>query len=358
MKNKLLLAVFSLLFANHASVAEEPADQVAISNYLQEKEKVVTVDQQSRAVMSTLYQINTRMKSISRHRDILNNKVISAEGNVQSLAKDAAQLEEKITEQRALLSDRLRAIYMLGDDAVVRVIFSSASAQDLDQSLKYLKLISDHDYKRIKSFETNLKTLKIKKDTLNAEVRRLLTLKDKFQTQEKRLALDQESKSAILERLNLARADSLTRLTKLRKLAKQEGAEGLFDLSFYEQRGKLKPPVVGSAVQEFGMTEHPEFRYRLSHKGNRYVTPVGSSIQSIYSGRVSFVGEVDGYGSTVVIDHGDHYYSVYSHIHGTKVTEGQRIASSELIGNTAEEFYFEIRHFSDAIDPKRWLKEI
>ncbi len=347
---EVIISLFFISIYAHAAVEGSLTEA-----YLLEKEKVATTDEQSRKVMSALYQINQRMKNISKRRDILNNKVLGAEANVRALAKDTAALELKIKEQRSQLSKRLKAIYMLGDEGVVRVIFSSASAQDLNETLKYLKLISDHDYKLIKAHERNLRLLQVKNSLLTAEVRQLLQLKNKFQIQENKLSSDQGIKSKILGDLKSQKSNSMGQLTKLRALAKRSGQSGLFDLSFYEQKGKLPPPVDGTLEQAYGIMESPDFRYRLSHKGNLYKLHSDTAVQSVFAGTVSYVGSIEGYGMTVVIDHGDHYYSVYSSVLQPNVAEGQEVLASEKIAKANGEMYFEIRHFSDAIDPLNWL---
>lgn len=344
------LVTFLSLEFGHASTA--------IESYLSEKEKVVAVDQQSRHVMSKIYEINQRMKGMSRKRNILNDRIISADGNVRILARETVFLEDKIKQQRATLSKRLKAIYMLGDEGVVRVIFSSASAQDLDESLKYLKLISDHDYKTIKSYQKNLLQLNSKKILLKKEVKSLITLKNKLQNQEELLGADQSIKSEILKNLKDERAHSLAKLNKLRELAVDKNESNLFDISFCEKKGQLQPPTSGGLLQDFGLVEDPEFQYRLSHKGHRYKAGIGTAVRSIYGGVVSFIGQIEGYGKTIVIDHGDHYYSVYANIESVKVSEGEVLREPTEIAKNSGELYFEIRHFSDAIDPKQWLTGI
>jgi murein hydrolase activator len=365
---KPLLIALAIFCVQHNALANNENESVdADSNvqteelankFLNEKLKMLSVDEKSREIMSSLYQINLRMKHMSKKRDILSNKYIDSEGNVRNLAKNIVKIEDKIKEQRHRLAKRMRAIYMFGEEGVARVVFSSASTQDLDQSLKYLKLISDHDYALIKSFERNLKIYKIKREKLNATVRQLAKIKIDLKNEEQRLANDQNQKADILNNLKSAREKSLSKIQIIRKAVAGTELQSLLSLGFFEQKGILRKPVTGKVEYDYGLVENERFRYRLSHKGQLYATSTGTDIAAVYDGKVSFVGEIDGYGQSLIIDHGDHYYSVYAMARNILVSEGQSVKKNDILAKAENKLYFEIRHFSDAIDPRPWFKRL
>ncbi|HXE43516.1 MAG TPA: M23 family metallopeptidase, partial [Candidatus Baltobacteraceae bacterium] len=80
-------------------------------------------------------------------------------------------------------------------------------------------------------------------------------------------------------------------------------------------------------------------------------------IHSIFSGEVAFAGRLPGYDHVVIINHGDHYYSLYAHLDRVTVASGQSVAQGQALASADQDLYFEIRHFSDAIDPKPWLNK-
>ena len=87
-----------------------------------------------------------------------------------------------------------------------------------------------------------------------------------------------------------------------------------------------------------------------------------SLIGNIFFGKVAFAGWIDGYGQTIIIDHGDHYYSLYAHNSLLQKKTGDEVAGGETIaqsGDTASlhgpGLYMEIRHFSESLDPLPWL---
>ncbi len=342
-------------YADEAVMA--PPNELVPEKYEIERIRANAVDQLSRTVMSSLYEINHRMKSVSKKRDNLNNKMMIVESGVKTLAKNASTLDDKLKEQRHQLSKRLRAMYMLGDEGVVRVLFSSSSAQDLDQSLKYLKLISKYDIELIRNYKKNLTELNRRRERLNREVKSLLTIKESMKRQELQLETDQNSKAALLQKLAADKRKTIEKMAALRGKAEDEQMLDLINLSFFEQKGQLNSPVKGLVAQGFGLTQSDDYHYRLSHKGFDYQVAGEQAVNSIFKGRVAFAGTIEGYGTTLIIDHGDHYYSVYSGLSSLTVSAGQRIDRDTRVASTKDRMYFELRHFSDAIDPKPWLQE-
>jgi septal ring factor EnvC (AmiA/AmiB activator) len=346
-----------LFCGNMASAADVTTAEQLANSYQKEKEKVIVADQSSRSIMSNIYEINQRMKNVSKRRNILNNRMMDVEGNVQILARQTAELSARLKKQRMQLSRRLRGMYMLGEESVVRLIFSSASAQDLDQSLKYLKIISDHDFSLIKSYQKNLTVLGKKKERLNKEVKKLLNLKERIQHQENLLSQNHSSKSQLLQKLQKQKDQALRKLTRYRDLASEEQLKEILNVSFFEQKGRLIGPVKAAPTMGYGPLINAKYSYRLSHKGHSYSLHKPQEVLSVFSGKAVFVGEIQGHGWTVVVDHGDHYYTVYAGADQVLIKENTEVKAAQPLARAAGRFYFEIRYFSDAIDPKQWLKE-
>src|SRR5690606_2370880 len=134
-----------------------------------------------------------------------------------------------LVEQRYRLSKRLRAIYMLGDEGLVRAIFSSTSSQELDQTLKYLNLISQHDMRLINEYEKTLSDLNERKQELAAEVKHLMELKKRIQEQEKLLAIEQRKKSSLLKKLKAQREKAIAQIRGIQRIAKKHNLEELIE---------------------------------------------------------------------------------------------------------------------------------
>jgi septal ring factor EnvC (AmiA/AmiB activator) len=123
---------------------------------------------------------------------------------------------------------------------------------------------------------------------------------------------------------------------------------------FQAARGRLLFPVVGRAEYR------PAHREGTDGPGLEIHAPIGTSVRAVFAGRVAFADRYGPYGRIVIIDHGDHYYSVSGNLASIDVKIGQDIAAGERVGTIGDEgqgpmLYFEVRHGSQTVPPGPWL---
>lgn len=83
-------------------------------------------------------------------------------------------------------------------------------------------------------------------------------------------------------------------------------------------------------------------------------------VRAVYAGHVAFADRYGAYGKIVILDHGDHYYSVSGNLGSIDVRIGDELAAGERIGTVGDDgngpmLYFEIRHGSQTVAPGPWL---
>jgi septal ring factor EnvC (AmiA/AmiB activator) len=63
----------------------------------------------------------------------------------------------------------------------------------------------------------------------------------------------------------------------------------------------------------------------------------------------------------VILDHGDHYYSVYASLGSNDVHVGDAVNAGARLGTVGStdgsppKLYFELRHNASSLDPAPWL---
>ena len=89
----------------------------------------------------------------------------------------------------------------------------------------------------------------------------------------------------------------------------------------------------------------------------------GAPVRSIASGRIAYADWLPGLGLLVIVDHGDHYLSLYGHNDQLYKAVGERVAPGDTIaaagdsgGRSRTELYFEIRRNGKPIDPGPWFR--
>jgi septal ring factor EnvC (AmiA/AmiB activator) len=118
-------------------------------------------------------------------------------------------------------------------------------------------------------------------------------------------------------------------------------------------RGRLRFPIAGRAeVNRVNRGGGP---------GVELAAQSGTAVRSVASGRIAFADRQEEYGLTVLIDHGDHYYTLYGSLGSSDVRPGDTVGAGARIGTvgsvdgSAPRLYFELRHNAATLDPGPWL---
>lgn len=357
---------------NAASAATTPQEAEELAEKVRHtRQTLVESEAAKRRILGSLYSINQRMKKISSEKGKMTDELFQVQDNVKSIARVIAGLEVQIDKQRVQLKRRLRALYKLSGEGFLGVVFSQSSAPELDQTMRYLKIVTDNDYRLIRNYQENIAAYLSQKKKLKGQVERLVSVERKIKKQETMLLAEHKAKSELASEIDRDRSAQLSMIKKLRTRSQALQAQSamaddayadLLRPSIFEQKGQLPAPVTGPVIQEFGLLTDEKYKIQLSHKGWRYSVSKGTPVNSIFDGTVLYADQVNGYGQTLVIDHGDHYYSVYSHLGRIKVKAGDAIKKSQAIAEAGaatrrnrDGVYFEIRHFSEPENPSGWI---
>jgi murein DD-endopeptidase MepM/ murein hydrolase activator NlpD len=119
---------------------------------------------------------------------------------------------------------------------------------------------------------------------------------------------------------------------------------------FVDQRGNLALPVSGpTSVQEASRAES-------DGPGLELVGHEGAAVRAGASGSVVFAEPYASYGTLVILDHGERYYTVYGGLERLEVQVGDSVSKSARLGTLGSApLYFEVRRGSKAQDARSWL---
>ena len=357
---KFVITTIWILLGSASGADDRVISQKFVETMSENKQKIVEADAEKRRILGSLYSIQKRMKKISNAKGKLTDQLFQAQDGVKSVAKVIANIEGQISKEKIQLRKRLRALYKMSGQGYIGILFSRTSSSDLDETLRFMKIVTDNDYRLIQSYRENVAAFKVQKNKLKAQVEKLVAVEHQIKKQEGLLAVEQESKSKIVAELDKERTASLQKIRSLRKttvgLADSE-MDNLLRPSIYEQKGLLPAPYVSQVIQDFGLITDDRFRIKYSHKGWQYSTsPTSSDVACVFEGTISKSQWIPGYGMTVVIDHGDHYYSVYGHLSKLHARAGDTLKKGQIFAETGSKgLYFELRHFSEAENPARWI---
>lgn len=150
------------------------------------------------------------------------------------------------------------------------------------------------------------------------------------------------------------------------KNAEKAAKESAAAVNFASLRGSLPKPVDGNwrITNPFGrhsMPEMPEIEY--DNPGIDAEVTKGTTVKSVCGGKVSGVYKLAGYGTVVIVNHGD-YYTVYGNLSSANVSVGTQVASGHALGTAGADpddqrhgsVHFEVWKGREKQNPSSWLR--
>ena len=109
----------------------------------------------------------------------------------------------------------------------------------------------------------------------------------------------------------------------------------------------------------------PRFARRIARErtgpGLEIHAPAGTVVRAVFAGRVAFADRYGPYGRIVILDHGDHYYTVSGDLDEIDVKIGQDLGAGERLGTVGDDgqgamLYFEVAsRLAGRSRPAPWL---
>jgi murein DD-endopeptidase MepM/ murein hydrolase activator NlpD len=117
-------------------------------------------------------------------------------------------------------------------------------------------------------------------------------------------------------------------------------------------------PSRGSISSNFGM------RWGKMHQGVDIAANLGTTINAVLDGTVTFAGWQDGYGKVIQLSHSGEIQTTYAHCSFINVKKGETIKQGEKIGevgstgnSTGPHLHFEVRKNGEPQNPEKYVKQ-
>ena len=136
--------------------------------------------------------------------------------------------------------------------------------------------------------------------------------------------------------------------------------------SFAQNKGRLPAPIRGSysILRTFGVHQHSEHnRVQVNSSGVDFGVNGDSRAYAVFSGVVSRVFVIPGYGTAVILRHGN-YLTVYANLSSVAVSTGSRVSTGQVIGSVGASpdgssgrlLHFQLWHERTKLNPLAWIK--
>ena len=267
---------------------------------------------------------------------------------------DLLRTREELRERNAVLNQRLRGIYKQGPLSTVRVLFGAESFTDLLNRYRYLQLMARYDRSLLASVTELERELQAQNQALQesmAELGRLrqsqlsevAELRQVEQEHQRTLTQFRSSERQTQSRLEQLQADEgrltglVTELERRRLEAEarlaaagRAGETAPVTLSLADM-GRLDWPVDGEILYRFGPERRPNGTI-LRWNGVGIRAAPGSPVRVVRDGIVVLAGPFEGYGPTVIVSHGEGFYTLYLYLQEIGVVEGRTVRAGQVVG--------------------------
>jgi septal ring factor EnvC (AmiA/AmiB activator) len=245
---------------------------------------------------------------------------------------------------------------------------------------KVLANLVDHSLKEVEAMKADLQDAAQLEMRIQEEKQQLAYLFQDLREQEGVLELNRQLQLDLIKRKRQERVFQLENYRKLKtaeaqverlitdfnarmELKKVEEAERIVSRSmrrgdFFKMKGRLPSPVFGGKViSRFGRVFDPRSGLNIFKKGIDIRVPGRQPVRAISAGKIAFSGTMPNYGNVVIVDHGEHFYSLCAHLGEIRKKTHESVAAQEQIGLTDDSapLYFEIRARNVAVNPLQWL---
>ncbi len=117
-------------------------------------------------------------------------------------------------------------------------------------------------------------------------------------------------------------------------------------------------------TSKYGKRNDPFTGAPKQHRGIDFAGKIGTELLAVAPGRVISAGERVGYGTTVEIDHGLGFTTLYAHLSKITVSRGDWVRPGTIVGlggssgrSTGPHLHYEIRYKGNPFDPEKFVKE-
>lgn len=374
---------------------EEIQDEI-----LSEEEALKRIEEEIKEKREELLKVSKEVEVFQNEIDLIQEEVDKIEDEILKIEEEISIKEEKIEnlikeqeKQKVLLANRLRNYYKLDiSNQYLYMILSSENIFELLNKLYNITILMKIDRDLMKSKKESEENITLEKNAIEEylkeeEIRKndvvkkqielidkqseFIVIKEKEEKQMYELQVLESEKNNLIVSLEGVQNSLQNQIEDL--LSYNEELQAELDRIFEDiengspdngatpesgnESGFLRP-VDGVITCEFGPRINPVTFEAGFHNGIDYAGNTGEAIRATKSGVVEYSGWIEGYGYTIILNHGDGIKSLYAHSSQLIVSVGNSVQQGEtvaLIGSTGmstgPHLHFEIRVNGQPVDP-------
>ena len=379
------------------------------SDLAKKRQELALLETEEKGVLNTISILDQNLNQTRTYLSELTKSEVMLERALVQLTADIDSLDRKIETRREAMKKRIRTLYVSGRNSEARVLYSLLTQQgNPDRQVYWVHHILNQDQQEVETLQqlvqerdekkqmesdhlSDLKQMRSKKaaeekglvSQMSGQEKMLQTLKHDQNMQRRALKefeQNQKTMLALIKKLEEKRKKEIEQAKKdeAARKAKEKADKGKKKDTKAPAKKVEKPkvtvaesvkgpkctPLKGNIISQYGLQEHPVLHIMTRNLGVEIRGKRGDAVRAAAAGSVVMVGEIDGRGPSVIIEHEGGTYSVYGHLKSIRVQEGKEVRNCEEIGEVGDvaslngiKLYFQVSEGTQTVDPLQWLKQ-
>ncbi len=305
------------------------------------------------------------------------------EVKIKDLNQASAVLEMEIRNGEAYAAQRLVALYKLHQVGRIHLMASAESFFDFINRRSALERILAQDEAMLQALRNKQAYQASLLAQLEAGKAEQNALNESLLQRIAQLGAEQQNRTALLNKIRGAKELEQAALAALDQAAREldtamqalapaappapaaaPTAPKTGSGSFDQYKGLLNWPVTGKIVSFFGPYRDEKSNLINFQSGINIQAERGEPIRAVSDGYTIYSSWFKGLGNMMIIDHGDHYYTVYAHLEEIFKVKGDRVEKGEVIATVGDSgsfmgpaLHFQVRHHGTPMDPLEWINK-
>lgn len=363
--------------------------QTHASDLMEKREALDTTRETIEKKQLEVEENQTKQEELTKRMKEIDDEMVVIGDNIKELQKQISEKEAQISAQEVELNaaltkkdkqyeatkERLTQMYKNQKINYLQILFSSTDFWDAINRAEYVRRISKKDNQILEQYQEQVDIIDAKKQKVESEKSELDTLYDIEMTKNESMeeirnekmtfieALSKQEDEIKLEISNLeAAANALA--SEINELTRKLEAQGIHVPAYYTGGQFLWPvPGYSNISSDYIGRTSPISGKSEFHTGIDIPAPYGENVLAAADGIVITSGWVNGFGNTIMINHGGGLVTLYGHNSsvvvpvGTSVKKGDVIAKIGSTGySTGNHCHFEVRVNGSHTSPWPYLK--
>lgn len=365
-----------------------------------DRAKLREMKQKERQVSTKLQQYRQKDERIKGSLQKLNTSLSRVQDSLRNAAQRISTLSANSAILRREYADLVYAASRTESPGTDEMLLGTASVQDVALMEGTMRHLSRLAGQRIEGYAKRRDSLAVAKERLAEKRNEAATLKAQQEAEKNKvqsaiqgkkdeLKFVQANKQELIRRLEERNASARKLESMIGSLVSKAEGGGKSSSSYMQKNAnKGDDNTAEQASNEAraaslrgGFRRHalpwPTDSRVIVHKFGRYTNPAtgtlienlgvgigaksGSAVRAVSGGVVTLVNWLPGYGSLVIIDHGNTFRTVYANLASVSIQQGQNVKAGTVLGRSGrsvdgEYLHFELWHDRDKLNPASWLE--